>query len=745
VPRPGILGRRIFEAARLSAAREGEVILSSGSWFALRLALALTVAAVFAPAALAGNTVQKNIPYDYTQALKNLNAPVQTAAGAPTIGTGGAGGAAVPTHDGRPADLVLTLYDFSSDPTQTSPTGAYQVPFWKEHAGAHSDIYVAWDDLAAPAASTQQAQTITQSQIDYIGQQYDERVWPSDVFHFGNYESRCPGQPVGDTSCAPAGKRASIMIYNIRDDAYWSSFRFYIAGYFWASLNDALGLNAIFVDSFDWANRTGLNTSNRGLSYLYEATTAHEFQHLIHNDVDSDEDSAVDEGFADMAEQFLYGTYTTSSHIANYLTYHRDSLSTWTGELYDYGNAVLFQDYLFERAGGGTLGTPGADPLAGRVKQGFDPFADTDAKFVDPGDKQAWNIVHEQGNNVEGVATVVTGGSIPALRGIFRNYALANLLDGKVSEPQWNYRNLELGGPDSDGYSIDDGIAYYDSNVSGNLPPTRKNVRRRTVVAPWGAYYRTFTGAAPGFTASFSGNANDGVSAFSPPTQWYSGLGNGLERTLEKNVTVAAGDTLKLNTWFDIEEDWDFGYVEASTDGGNTWTKLSQISSLRTGVTNITGSSAWDGAGGLTGSSGGWQSAEYSFGSVTGNAILRFRYATDEAVNGQGWYIDDVQVGGGAVDKIDSQAGWSHNGWSFTNGLQNNVWTADVYAPTAKAQSSGYSVTPLSLATSGNTTSGSTWIDYQYKKEGKAYGVVTNAPNGVFDATGLLTIAKSQG
>ena len=96
---------------------------------------------------------------------------------------------------------------------------------------------------------------------------------------------------------------------------------------------------------------------------------------------------------------------------------------------------------------------------------------------------------------------------------------LANLLDGKVTEPKWNYRNLALGGADSDGYSIDDGIAYYQSNVNGNVPPTRKNVRRLTVTEPWGAYYRTYGGQEPGLTMSFTGGATDGMPAHSAPTR----------------------------------------------------------------------------------------------------------------------------------------------------------------------------------------------------------------------------------
>ena len=115
--------------------------------------------------------------------------------------------------------------------------------------------------------------------MDYIGAQFDQRIWESDVFHFGNYVSRSPRPDID-------GKRAAIFVHNIRDEAYWSSYRFYIAGYFSSGLNDDLQLNAIFVDSYNWQDRLGVNTTRPSLSYLYEGTVAHEFQHLIHHDVD---------------------------------------------------------------------------------------------------------------------------------------------------------------------------------------------------------------------------------------------------------------------------------------------------------------------------------------------------------------------------------------------------------------------------------------------------------------------------
>lgn len=672
------------------------------------------------PALAVGVTPQTDIPYDISSLLKNQAPPVQVHKGDSVSGTGTE---AVPLHDGRAPDLVLTLYDW--DPEHAGP---HDVPFWKEYSGLHSDVYVGWNDLTPPPTSSQQDHMITAAQITYLGKEFDERIWASDVFHFGWYKPRAPEKGMD-------GTRAAIFVYNIRDEAYWSSYRFYIAGFFWGGLNDALQVNAVFIDSYNWKDRIGPDAAR---PYLYEATIAHEFQHLIHNDVDPDEDSFLDEGMADMAEQFLYGTVTTGSHIGEYLVYHRDSLIDWDGELYDYGGAVLWQDYLFERAGGGTLQGAPADRVT--KKYANNPFADTNKKFADPGDKFIWNLIHDQANGLASVANWV--GGMEKVEALHRDWTLANLLDGQVSEAQWNYRNLVLGGVDSDFYTVQDGIDFYDARVGGNMPPTRKNVWRRTVTEPWGAYYRAFAGTAPGLTMSFTGSAQDGVAAHSLPYEWYSGLGNGLERTLQYTLTVPAGaSTLTFWTWYDIEQDWDYGYVEVLDE--SEWTPLTQVSSLPAGADNINGSSAYTGPGGLTGNSVGWQLAEYALDGRSGAVTVRFRYMTDEAVNGQGWYVDDLGVDGAVQNNVSSQTGWATNGWIFTNGLQNNDWTADAYVPYAKAAKNWYTVTNF-VGLLGQGVAGSVYLNCQYLKNGYVYGIVSNRPDGVFDATGRLTVTKGK-
>ncbi len=706
--------------------------MSGRTRLAVIAALAVALLLAFASQAAAGRMPMRDIPYDNSAAIKGVDAPRQLTRAQAKAALAAQGEPYL--HEGREPDLTLTLYDW--DPAHAGP---HTVPFWKEYAGAHSDVYVGWNDLTPPPSSSQQSHTITSSQIDYLGNEFDARIWASDVFHFGNYKPRVPKALPPEQAAVYDGSRAAIMVYNIRDEAYWSDYRFYIAGYFWGGLNDELGINAIFVDSYDWANRVGADAAR---PYLYEGTIAHEFQHLIHSDVDGDEDSFIDEGCADLAEQFIYGTQTTDSHIGEYLFYHRDSLLDWKGELFDYGNAVLWQDYLWEHAGGAQLGAP----MAQRVTEGFDPFADTADKFSDPGDRFTWELVQDQDNGLTGVANRYAGG-LDEVEQLHRDYTLANLLDGKVAEPQWNYRNLRLGSADSAGYTVDQGLAYYQSNVNGNMPPTRKNVRRRTATEPWGAYYRTFGGIEPGFTMRFEGPSEDGVAPHSAPTAWYSGLGNGLQITTERTIPdVPAGSALNFWTWFDIEEDWDYGYVEASSDGV-TWTTLPQLSALRVATGNAFGSSAWGGPGGFTGNSGGWQEASFDLSGFTGDVKVRFRYATDEASNGLGWYVDDLSCASGVgtlVDPIDSAADWTNDGWLFTTGMQSNDWTADAYVPYLKATKSWYTVRPF-VGVDGAGMVGSTWIPSQYLKSGRAYGIVSNRPrDGVFSSNGRLTISKGK-
>lgn len=123
---------------------------------------------------------------------------------------------------------------------------------------------------------------------------------------------------------------------------------------------------------------------------------------------------------------------------------------------------------------------------------------------------------------------------------------------------------------------------------------------------------------------------------------YYSGRADDLHRDLRMvNIyPMWLPTTLTCRLWYDIENGWDYAYLEGSTDDGKTWVTLP---GNRTTNVNPNGSNSGNG---ITGSSGGWVSATFDLTNLmvseTGFALLRFLYVTDESVNNEGIYIDLV-------------------------------------------------------------------------------------------------------
>ncbi|MBD3257056.1 hypothetical protein GF377_01390 [candidate division GN15 bacterium] len=126
--------------------------------------------------------------------------------------------------------------------------------------------------------------------------------------------------------------------------------------------------------------------------------------------------------------------------------------------------------------------------------------------------------------------------------------------------------------------------------------------------------------------------------ANSAPTSYYSDSGNGLLNRLstESPYEVQSGDTLRFWTYYDIESNWDYGYVEVSTDG-QAW------ESIAGSITTDYDPHGANLGNGVTGSSGGWVEAVFDLSAYEGEQIfVRFTYDTDGSVVEEGWYIDDI-------------------------------------------------------------------------------------------------------
>jgi hypothetical protein len=121
---------------------------------------------------------------------------------------------------------------------------------------------------------------------------------------------------------------------------------------------------------------------------------------------------------------------------------------------------------------------------------------------------------------------------------------------------------------------------------------------------------------------------------------YYSGSGDNLSSTLtaERPVFVdAQSDTFTFWTSYDIEVDYDYAYVEVSTNQGETWTT---VQGNITTTYNPYGNNRGDG---ITGASPGWVEGIFPLTAYLGQEIqLRIAYSTDGAWIEHGIDVDDL-------------------------------------------------------------------------------------------------------
>jgi immune inhibitor A len=530
--------------------------------------------------------------------------------------------------------------------------------------GGNAEVWVA-NDLSYCPGDPRPAHVVTQEQIDYLFNEFNNTIYPSNTTYFGFNNDRDGTGGLFSTLGydwyeTDNPQRMMILVYNIVDEGYCDpSYPFYVAGYFWPTMNDVYAdRNIIHIDSYDWANRVGPDGSRPN---LYEQVFTHEFEHAIHFDHDSDEPSWVDEGMADLAP-FLAGYGHSRGHLEYYLTYHRTPLTIWGGGLEDYGESYLFQLYLLENFGG--------------------------PAFIKA-------LVNEQANGIAGIENQLTAfGYGTSFNNIYRDWTLANYLDDPSltgnSGAKLGYDELDIPSIDTNGVSIQWSIKnVYDSDHTGNLPIPRYygGYKSGTVewpvgdLMPYTPMYMTYKGIQPELVSNFRGAASTGVSAHSGSYELWGGRGDLLFNTATTSAPVLLGTNASLNFWtfYEIEEAWDFGFVQISTDGGGTWTSLanadtSDVHDLDAHpdvIANLPG---------FTGHSGGWVEETFDLSAYAGeSALFRFLYVTDWATVETGFYVDDVTIAddGGTLlaDDLESGSGnWDLAGWEYTTGLALNDW-----------------------------------------------------------------------
>jgi immune inhibitor A len=360
----------------------------------------------------------------------------------------------------------------------------------------------------------------------------------------------------------------------------------------------------------------------------YDSTLAHEFQHMILWANDPNEDAWVSEGLSTLAE-YLNG-YGPGTYPESYLGAPDTQLTAWalTGQptLPHYGASFLFSVYLRERLGEAS------------VRQ----------------------VVAEERNGAEGLNAILTPLQL-SFDEVFADWIVANCLDDTgVARGRYGYEGLDLP------------LLQYAAQHR-TYP-----VQEKGTVHQYAADYVLLEGKSD-LRILFQGASQVRVVPNRPHSgryQWWSNYGDESDMTLTKafDLRELTKATLEAWVWFDIEEGWDYAYVEASTDGGESWHVLS---GENTTDYNPNGNAFGVG---FTGRSGdgqqpAWVKEKIDLAAFVGQEILlRFEYITDDAVNHPGFCVDDIAIPElGYVDDTEfyqvTGEGWEPAGFVRTDNL----------------------------------------------------------------------------
>jgi hypothetical protein len=502
------------------------------------------------------------------------------------------------------------------------------------------------------------------SQLLELINEFDSNIWATCKDYFGNYNDR-PG-PEDD-------HKINILIFNIRDGLFWDPLTapYFIEGYYWGYIAQTYVANVIHIDTYQWFRRQGPTPSGAApyvvtyppalcRPYEYEGTFAHEYQHLIHRDLDNFELSWVTEGCSGLA-QVICGYGFPIGHIQSYLDeWWQTSLVLWQGNLADYGATFLFTYYMKEQYGSQFIHDVANNPLHG----------------------------------IAGYNHVLSDYSATKnFDQIFQDWALANYLDGAGI---YGYVGLDIPSANTGGYSIQNRMAFWEKEYAKrfgyfNWSPQLEGNLQVGWPYPYGTtlpytvnYVQFLQLGDHALYVAFNGADSAGVAPHSPTHEWYSdGTAYSWFRLKHTFAIPSTGANLKFWSNYGIEENWDYGYVEVhdlNTDEWYTLAGLKTVSTLPNPQDNpytppTNEPTAYLAAGrwnAFTGSSDWYQEQMVLTPFAGHNVELYFTYWTDPYTQEKGWYIDDIEIPEiGFTDNVEAgQGAWTVNaGWGITTGL----------------------------------------------------------------------------
>ncbi|HEY3218849.1 MAG TPA: hypothetical protein VGK15_07165 [Candidatus Limnocylindria bacterium] len=358
-------------------------------------------------------------------------------------------------------------------------------------------------------------------------------------------------------------------------------------------------------------------SARAGQPYL-NSIVAHEFCHMIEFGRRKRSSVWFNEGHAQLCEA---ANGFSVGHAQTFLQLPDTQLNDWPdleqSQAY-YGQAYLFLEFLRQQAGGDAL-------INAFIDHGIDTPADLDAVLKSRGQKGVDDLYADfvAANAFIGTQSADKTASYPA-GVVARNPATSTQQD-----------RLTTGGRLAS--TVHEYAARYIELPRGSIS-VKLSAGPRTRILP---------------TDPHSGTA-----------LWWSDRADGLDSRLTRTVDLSQATTPTLSywTWYDIEKDYDYGYVAVSTDNGQHWKTLPTTS---TTTEDPNGQNLGNG---YTGTSGGdrpsWIRQDVDLSAYAGKQVmLRFEYVTDGALSLQGLAVDDIEIPGVLRDDAETDGGWQADGF----------------------------------------------------------------------------------
>jgi hypothetical protein len=523
----------------------------------------------------------------------------------------------VPIND--PRDLAERLSGVSNIP-DTFPSGPFEV-------GASKDFWVTNVDTNENFQITATLRYVTPSTYFWIenGVNYNERelrdmaeafdtkIYPTNREFFGPEPN--PG--------IDEDERIYVL--------YASGLGRSLAGYFSSA-------DAVHPLAHEYSNAHEMFLFNSDTVRFDEQFTygvlAHEFQHMIHWYQDRNETSWLNEGFSELST--LLNGYNAGGFDYAFIGNPDLQLNDWPNDSSSttphYGASFLFTAYFLDR-----FGDEATQALVRHPENGLDSVDAVlrEINAIDP----------------------LTGELIQADE-FFVDWVVANYLgDDRVSDGRYAYK-LYSGAPQA---SATETVSNCPSTLDGRT--VKQYGTDYIQISCKGDFTLRFEGATQTRLLPASADAYSGLYAF------WSNKGDESNMTLTREFDfsdVSGPLEISYQTWYDLEEDYDYLYLVASTDNGETW----QIVLTPSGTAEDPSGNSY--GWGYNGTTNAWIQETVDLSQFAGQKVLlRFEYVTDAAVNGEGLLLDDISIP--AIDYFSDfesdDGGWQAAGFARVQNL----------------------------------------------------------------------------